>query len=110
MENVPEVVGSGNIEHFKKWEQQLRQFDYSNFTLKSGNYEHLPLEQKIKLIKQVKIPTISVCEDVPTHYNYWKNNFNPKRNDCCNLRGSNNEELHIDDENTQEQMSLFDFE
>lgn len=31
MENVPEVVGSGNIEHFKKWEQQLRNFGYSNF-------------------------------------------------------------------------------
>lgn len=33
MENVPEVVGvgSGNIEHFKKWEERLRQFGYSNF-------------------------------------------------------------------------------
>ena len=31
MENVQAVVGQGNIEHFKKWEQQLRQFGYSNF-------------------------------------------------------------------------------
>lgn len=31
MENVPEVIGSGNIEHFKKWEQRLREFGYSNF-------------------------------------------------------------------------------
>jgi len=31
MENVPEVIGTGNIEHFKKWELRLRQFGYSNF-------------------------------------------------------------------------------
>ena len=31
MENVPEVVGQGNIEHFKKWEEQLRKFGYSNY-------------------------------------------------------------------------------
>ena len=31
MENVPEVVGSGNIEYFKKWEQILRDFGYTNF-------------------------------------------------------------------------------
>ena len=31
MENVPEVVGKNNIEHFKKWEQQLRKFGYSNY-------------------------------------------------------------------------------
>lgn len=31
MENVPEVVGQGNIQHFKKWEERLRQFGYSNY-------------------------------------------------------------------------------
>ena len=31
MENVPEVVGAGNIQHFKKWEQRLREFGYSNY-------------------------------------------------------------------------------
>ena len=40
MENVPEVVGSGNIEHFKKWEQRLREFGYSNYVeiLNAKNY------------------------------------------------------------------------
>ena len=40
MENVPEVVGSGNIEHFKKWEHQLRKFGYSNYVeiLNGKNY------------------------------------------------------------------------
>ena len=40
MENVPEVVGSGNIQHFKKWEERLRQFGYSNYVeiLNGKNY------------------------------------------------------------------------
>lgn len=40
MENVPEVVGSNNIEHFKKWEETLRQFGYSNYVeiLNGKNY------------------------------------------------------------------------
>ena len=31
MENVPEVVGANNIVHFKKWEERLRMFGYSNY-------------------------------------------------------------------------------
>jgi DNA (cytosine-5)-methyltransferase 1 len=40
MENVPEVIGSGNIQHFKKWEERLRQFGYSNYVeiLNGKNY------------------------------------------------------------------------
>ena len=90
------------------WIKQWFNIDYSDFTLTSGGYQHLPLEKKIRLIQQVKIPTISVCEDVPAHYNYWKNNFNPNKCDCCNLRGSHNEELHIDCENSKEQIDLFE--
>lgn len=66
------------------------------------------LDGKIKIISKVKIPVISVCEDVDEHYNYWKEHFNPKRNDCCNLRGSNNEELTIKSNRVAEQRSLFD--
>lgn len=40
MENVPEVVGKVNITYFKKWEERLRQFGYSNYveTLNGKNY------------------------------------------------------------------------
>ena len=31
MENVPEVVGSKNIDDFKKWEEKLRSFGYTNY-------------------------------------------------------------------------------
>ena len=88
------------------WIKQWFDIDYSKHTLTEGGYKHLPLDEKIKLIQKVKIPVISVCEDVPSHYNYWKEHFNPNRCDCCNLRGSHNEELVIEAEGT-EQMNLF---
>ena len=31
MENVPEIVGANNIEHFKKWRYKLEQLGYSNY-------------------------------------------------------------------------------
>lgn len=72
----------------KKWFK----IDYSKFTLKEGNYQHLPLEEKKRIIAKITIPTISVCEDVEEHYWYWKNNFNPNPNDCCNLSFSSNKD------------------
>ena len=37
---MPEVVGVNNINHFKKWEERLRQFGYSNYVeiLNGKNY------------------------------------------------------------------------
>lgn len=67
----------------KKW---FKDIDYSKYTVKEGNYTHLPLEKKIELLGKIKIPNVSVCEDVTEHYNYWRNNFNPNKDDCCNLR------------------------
>ncbi len=60
--------------------------DYPKYTLNSGNYRHLPLEEKIRIINKIKLPNISVCEKVPEHYEYWQKNFNPNPLDCCNLR------------------------
>lgn len=48
-------------------------------------YKHLPLEEKKRIISKLTIPEISVCEDVTEHYDYWVNNFNPNKEDCCNL-------------------------
>lgn len=44
-------------------------------------------EEKKRILDKIKIPSISVCEDVTEHYNYWKENYNPNKEDCCNLRG-----------------------
>lgn len=69
------------------WIKKWFDIDYSIFTLKEGGYNHLPLETKKAILSKIKgIESISVCEDVQEHYDYWRENFNPNREDCCNLR------------------------
>ena len=68
------------------WIRKWFNVDYSKHTLKEGGYNHLPLEEKKKILEKVKIPNISICEDVKEHYDYWIENVNPNKDDCCNLR------------------------
>lgn len=68
------------------WIKRWFAIDYDKFTIKQNRYRHLPLEEKIKIINKIKIPVISVCEDENEAYEYWKNNFNPNKEDCCNLK------------------------
>ena len=68
------------------WIEKWFDIEYSKFTLKENGYKHLQLEEKKRILSKVKIPIISICEDVTEHYNYWNNNFNPNKEDCCNLR------------------------
>lgn len=69
------------------WIKKWFDIDYSRYTIKHGGYQHLPLDEKIKDIKLITgFKEITVCEDETTAYEYWKNNFNPNRDDCCNLR------------------------
>ena len=70
------------------WIKRWFDIDYSRFTLKEGNYTHLPLEYKKEVLNKIKIPSVSVCEDYTEHYLYWRDNYNPNKNDCCNLRVS----------------------
>lgn len=73
------------------WIRKWFDVDYSKFTIKQSGYEHLPLDEKIRIIKKINIPEVSVCEDEDRAYEYWKNNFNPNKEDCCNLRSGKNE-------------------
>jgi hypothetical protein len=54
--------------------------------VKQSGYVHLPLEVKKELIKNIKFKQITVCEDESRAYEYWKKEFNPNPDDCCNLR------------------------
>lgn len=29
---------------------------------------------------------VSVCEDVPDHFEWWRDNVNANPDDCCNLK------------------------
>jgi DNA repair photolyase len=69
----------------KEWFTDMR-YDLDKYTLYDGSYRHLPLDEKLRIIKKVNIPSISVCEKVPEHYYSWQKYFNPNPSDCCNLR------------------------
>ena len=66
----------------KKW---LQGVDFSRYTLKQSGYQHLPLEEKRRLLGEIQLP-VTVCDDVTEHYQYWKAYVNPNPMDCCNLR------------------------
>lgn len=59
---------------------------FGEYTVKSGGYRHLPLERKIELLEGFELPQMSVCDDVPEHYEWFKENYNYNKEDCCNLR------------------------
>lgn len=61
--------------------------DYSEYTVRSGGYRQLPLEKKKALIFMIiGFKEVTVCEDEPKVYEYWKHHFNPDPDDCCNLK------------------------
>lgn len=68
------------------WIEKWFKIDYSKYTVSQSGYKHLPLAEKKRIIDKIKIPSISVCEDVTAHYGYWRDHFNPNPDDCCNLR------------------------
>lgn len=69
------------------WIKKWFDIDWSPWSVKESNYGHLTLEHKIRLMSELSnFKEISVCEDCSEHYNYWKNNYNPNPDDCCNLR------------------------
>lgn len=68
------------------WIKKWFNLDYSHYVLNRNGYNHLTLQEKLDILKNVKIPNISVCEDVDEHYEFWKHMFNPNKEDCCNLR------------------------
>lgn len=68
------------------WIEKWFDLDYSKYVLKQSGYKHLHLGEKARIIEKIKIPSISVCEDYTEHYEYWKEYYNPNKEDCCNLR------------------------
>ena len=61
--------------------------DLSKYTRNFHGYDHLPFEVKKELIDQMgDAHTITVCDFDPDYLDYWKKEFNPNKNDCCNLR------------------------
>ena len=73
------------------WIEKWFDIDYSEYTVKQGGYKHLPLEKKKEYIKKITgFKEMTVCEDESEAYEYWKEHFNHNKDDCCNLRRSEN--------------------
>lgn len=68
------------------WIKKWFDIDYSKYTLRQGGYNHLHLYEKKELIKQIEFKEITVCEDEDNAYEYWKEHVNHNKDDCCNLR------------------------
>ena len=69
------------------WIEKWFDIDFSKYTVNEGGYKHLPLIIKKELISKITgFKEITVCEDEPEAFEYWKANLNSNPNDCCNLR------------------------
>jgi DNA repair photolyase len=72
------------VNHFIKKSFNI---DYSDYSLKYGGYNNLQLDKKVELIKNVdSFEELSVGEYVKEHHEYFSNNVNYNKNDCCNLK------------------------
>lgn len=68
------------------WVKKWFDIDYSEYTVKYGGYEHLPLERKIELVNKITgFQQVSVGEYVAEHHKYFSENVNYNKIDCCNL-------------------------
>ena len=69
------------------WIRKWFDIDYSDYIVKQSGYLHLPLQKKIELLAGITgFKEVTVCEDESNAYDYWQHNFNPNKDDCCNLR------------------------
>lgn len=72
------------------WIKKWFDIDYSEYSLKYGGYEHLQLDKKIELANKItNFKERSVGEYVKEHYEYFRDNYNSNKKDCCNLRTRN---------------------
>ena len=68
------------------WIRKWFDIDYTDYTIKQSGYNHLPLKKKKEYIQLITgFKEMTVCEDVTAHHQYWQNNFNHNKKDCCNL-------------------------
>jgi len=65
----------------------LPEGNWNDWCEKSGGYRHLPLILKCLMLEPLDgKKRITVCEDHPEHYKYFKEHYNPNPDDCCDLR------------------------
>lgn len=72
------------------WVKKWFDINYAPYMLQYGGYYHLPLSQKIELVDKITgFKEVSVGEYVKEHYEYFRDNVNHNKDDCCNLSFKN---------------------
>lgn len=62
------------------------QLDFSQYRHRENGYEHLPLDEKKRLLAPIlSCKKVSVCEDCTDAYYFWQDYVNYNPFDCCNL-------------------------
>lgn len=83
------------------WTKKNFKYDISDYKFKYGGHLNLEIENKINLLKNIdNFEQISVGEYVKEHHEYFKENVNFNKNDCCNLK------LNLPIFNNYEQLKL----
>ena len=68
------------------WVKKWFDIDYTEYNVMFGGYRNLPLFKKQILLKNITgFEQISVGEYVKDHHEYFRNNLNFNKEDCCNL-------------------------
>jgi DNA repair photolyase len=84
------------------WIKKWFDIDYSEYSLKYGGYQNLNLERKIELVSKITgFEQVSVGEYVADHHEYFRDNLNYNKDDCCNLK------LNISKKQIATQLNIF---
>lgn len=85
---IPKIAGTDPVGSYS-WIRKWFDIDYSPYTVKQGSYQYPTLEWKRAVLGKITgFKEVTVCEDETNAYEYWKADFNPNPDDCCNLRVS----------------------
>lgn len=69
--------------------------DFQRYGLWDGNFWHLFLYDKLRLLNMVKLENVTIGDHVPFHHEYWRDNYNPNKYDCCDLCMNRRDEYAI---------------
>ena len=102
---IPELIGAGALDvaalNAVKCDKMLIEFlrvshwieawlspmvDLSNYSLSFHGYKHLPFEKKREAVKPFEgYHEVTVCDWEEKYLDFWKKQYNPNPDDCCNL-------------------------
>lgn len=90
----PDVINSASTDKVvveflrtnSRMERGMPWLDPSPYVIKAGGYRSMTLQDKLKALEPYAGKRVTVCEDVPEHYEYFREHVNPNKDDCCDLK------------------------